>query len=95
MNYKLIKADLKQKANQIAIKNTKIIPASWKMQKSAVDWYYSFMERHHDITLLRLESYSLSRATALNKLNVQIIFNKIENQVVVSIGYIRHIYQSR
>lgn len=55
--------------------NSKKIPAAWVEEKKATrDWYYAFMSRHPELKLKTPEGMSIARATAFNKVSVEIFF---------------------
>ena len=53
-------------------------PESWDVNKRAgYDWYHAFMRRHPGLSLRTPESTSLGRASAFNKANVSVFFEKL------------------
>ncbi|KAB0804105.1 hypothetical protein PPYR_01075 [Photinus pyralis] len=75
IQYGLTYIQVRKLAFQYAVKLEKTMPESWKNVKQAgVDWMYSFMNRHPNLSLRKAENTSLSRATAFNKHNVGTFF---------------------
>lgn len=58
----------------VACKST-TIPEAWKQKQSATrNWYYSYMERHRELSLKAPEGMSIARALAFNKTSIDAFF---------------------
>ena len=56
--------------------NSKAIPEKWhEEQKASTDWYYSFMNRHPNLSLKAPEGMSIARAVAFNRTTVNSFFD--------------------
>ncbi|GFO00917.1 tigger transposable element-derived protein 6-like protein [Plakobranchus ocellatus] len=70
---------LKSLAYDLAIRNSKRIPDSWRTQKSAgKDWLKGFKSRHSQLSIRTPEPTSIARATTFNKNNVGPFFYKLK-----------------
>ena len=86
--YGLSTTELRKLAYQFADHLKKQIPTAWKSKKIAgVDWLYSFMRRHRDLSIRQPQATSLSRATSFNPHNVSAFFDNVEKVIIMNILY--------
>ena len=79
MNFGLTRRNIKQLAYELGMKNNKPLPQNWIVGKIAgEEWLIGFMKRHSSLSLRQPESCSLGRATAFNKHNVLLFFEKLK-----------------
>ncbi|GFO26065.1 tigger transposable element-derived protein 6-like protein [Plakobranchus ocellatus] len=79
IGFPLETSTLKSLAYDLAIRNSKRVPDSWRTQKSAgKDWLKGFKSRHSQLNIRTLEPTSIARATAFNKTNVGPFFDKLK-----------------
>lgn len=65
-------------AFQMALKNNKKVPLSWKSEGMAGrEWMYAFLKRNTNLALRTPEATSLARAAAFNKHNVMEFFTNL------------------
>lgn len=78
VHYGLSIAELKKMAYQY-VKLIKVkYPDAWDVnQRASTDWYYSFMNRHKNLSLRTPEQTSLNRAKSFNKENVDAFFKNL------------------
>ena len=70
--------DVRKLAYQCACAYHIDVPDSWKDNEIAgKDWFSSFLKRHPRLSIRKPEPTSLSRATAFNKANVNLFFEKL------------------
>ncbi|GFN79162.1 tigger transposable element-derived protein 6-like protein [Plakobranchus ocellatus] len=79
IGFSLDTSTLKSLAYDLAIRNIKRVPDSWRTQKSAgKDWLKGFKSRHAQLSIRTPEPTSIARATAFNKTNVGPFFDKLK-----------------
>ncbi|GFO12466.1 tigger transposable element-derived protein 6-like protein [Plakobranchus ocellatus] len=79
IGFPLDTSTLKSLAYDLAIRNIKRIPDSWRTQKSAgKHWLKGFKSRHSQLSIRTPEPTSIARATAFNKTNVGPFFDKLK-----------------
>ena len=79
MNFGLTRRDIKHLAYALGIRNDKSVPQNWIVHKMAgEEWLIGFMKRNPSLSLRQPESCSLGRATAFNKHNVKMFFEKLK-----------------
>lgn len=66
-NFGITKLTLRRIAFDFATANGLAHKFNRETRTAGVDWYYSFMSRHPEISLRRLKATSLTRMTALNE----------------------------
>jgi hypothetical protein len=70
---------MRRLAYQYATQEKCIVPLSWSVKKEAGrDWLSGFMRRHQDLSIRKPQATSLSRATSLNKHNVDSFFDNVD-----------------
>lgn len=81
MNLPLSTTDCRRLAYKTAVKNNiQKIPYFWITKKLAgIDWLQGFMERNKCLSLRLLEARSIARATAFNKYNDNVFFEKLSD----------------
>ncbi|KAJ8721078.1 hypothetical protein PYW08_006543 [Mythimna loreyi] len=76
-HYGICKDDFLKLAFEYAVILTKTYPSAWDINKKAGKTFYEyFMKRHQSLSLRKQEATSLARATAFNKANVNLFFDK-------------------
>lgn len=79
IHYGLSTVELRKLAYNYARVNNIKFPPSWTTNQIAgKEWYRYFRGRHPSISLRKPQATSLARATAFNKTNVNIFFDKLE-----------------
>ena len=75
MFYGLPTTEFRRMVYSYAVACNSKIPLAWEEEKmSTRDWYYGFMSRHRELKLKTPEGMSIARATAFNKVSVDIFF---------------------
>jgi hypothetical protein len=70
---------MRRLAYQYATQEKCIVSLSWSVKKEAGrDWLSGFMRRHQDLSIRKPQATSLSRATSLNKHNVDSFFDNVD-----------------
>ena len=65
---------------EYASQNLKDYPDAWDQNSEAgVDWFYGLMKRNPSLSIRMPEATSIARATAFNRYNVDMFFNKYES----------------
>lgn len=76
-HYGICKDDFLKLAFEYAVILKKTYPSAWDINKKAGKTFYEyFMKRHQSLSLRKPEATSLARATAFNKANVNLFFDK-------------------
>ncbi|CAH2089142.1 unnamed protein product [Euphydryas editha] len=76
-HYGICKDDFLKLAFEYAIILKKTYPSSWDTNKKAGKTFYAyFIKRHQNLSLRKPEPTSLARATAFNKANINLFFDK-------------------
>ena len=64
---------------EYASQNLKDYPDAWDQNSEAgVDWFYGLMKRNPSLSIRMPEATSIARATAFNRYNVDMFFNKYD-----------------
>ena len=74
----LTRDDVRSLAFQMAERNKLSHPFNKNTEMAGVDWYYSFMKRHPELSLRIPELTSAARARAFNRRNVMAFFKLFE-----------------
>lgn len=84
MHYGLSRKEVRNLAFEYAKLNGKAYPATWEQHGQAGEkWYTDFMRRHEAVLSLRKpQATSLARATAFNRQNVGLFFDKYSEVMI-------------